>query len=552
MNDEGSLMSSTWEKTPDDSTPVLREYLSLLRVRKWVILAVAALVLAGALGMSARQTPIYESHAQILVKPIETSISNLPVAPNLETERRLASSEAVAKIALRSLDSTKRVDALLDNVSVDVATSTEILELRFSDPNPKVAQEGAQTFAEAYLHYRREEALDEIVAASNAIRQRIDARTEQLKELQSKLSETGSRSKRAEFQAQADALETQIAILEQEAIDVASSSDLSVGQIVGPADLPSNPVTPNYARNGGLALIAGLALGVGVAFLLERLDDRLRGRDELEALTGAPVLAVVPRVHFWKKRHDSVLVSVLQPQSPAAEAYKSLRTGVLYSAQRNGVKVILVTSPQAGEGKTATTANLGVALSQAAKKVVAISADLRKPRLHLFLETPNEPGLADVLAGRTSPFEAMLKKYENLHIIASGSIPENPAELLGSEAMGHLLKTLRDQADFVLIDAPPLLAVTDAVALASFADGVLFVADGGASTKGSVKQALKQLEHVNAPLIGSVLNSFDPAREATYSSYGYRPYQNYEEDQHAGTSMGNGASLGARLRRRRS
>jgi polysaccharide biosynthesis transport protein len=530
----------------------LPDYLAFLRMHKWLIAAVAVVIVAIGLGLSLRQTPVYESQADVLVKPIDTSTSDLPPpAPNLETERSIASSETVARIAARRLDYAGEVDDLLSKVSVSVATSTEILQIRFHDPDEEAAQQGARAFADAYLDNRRREALDELLSASEAVQRQINSRTRLVNDARNRLSITNNPVSRSKLKGGVSALNTQIAILEQQLLDTAAPDQLNVGQVVGPADLPSDPVTPNYFRNTLLALIAGLGLGVAAALLRERLDDRLRGRDELEIVTGSPVLAVVPRVPFWKRAQNPVLISLAQPQSAAAEAYKTLRTALLYVAQQKDLKVVLITSPQAGEGKTATTANLGVALAQTGKKVVMISADLRKPRLHLFFDVPNVAGLTDALMGRKSTFDMLVEETETLKLLPSGPVPANPAELLASDSMGRALDHMRAVADVVLVDAPPLLAVTDAAALAPFADGVLFVADATRTTRGSIKHALKQLEAVNAPLIGSVLNNFDPARGPGYGCYGYRYYHApYESKEKARVTDGNGSRVSARFSRR--
>jgi polysaccharide biosynthesis transport protein len=538
----------------DERPTQLRDYIGLARTHKWLIVTVTLVIVGVVLGLSLRQTPIYESQADVLVKPIDTSASGLPPPPpNLETERTLVTSERVARIAARQLGYSGSVDDFLEKVSAGVATSTEILQIRFRDTSEQTAQRGAQALADAYLDYRRREALDEIVSASETVTRRIDARTSRREEILDLLSETRKPAQKKQLRAEADALDTEIVILEQQLIDVARPEQLNVGQVVGPADLPTDPISPNYFRNLLLAFFVGSGMGVGASFLRERLDDRLRGRDELEILTESPVLAVVPRVPFWKRGHSPVLISLAQPQSAAAEAYKTLRTAVLYAAQQNGLKVLLVTSPQAGEGKTATTANLGVALAQADKQVIMVSADLRKPRLHLFFDTSNDAGLTDVLEGQQSTFDVLATKNQSLRIMPSGHVPANPAELLGSEAMRRSLKSLGEVTDFVLIDAPPLLAVTDAVTIAPFADAVLFVADAATTTRGSIKHALKQLEAVNAPIMGSVLNNFDPARGSGYGYYGYRSYYTYDSDQETTkVSDGNGSRITSRLSRRRS
>ncbi|MDP9299900.1 MAG: CpsD/CapB family tyrosine-protein kinase, partial [Actinomycetota bacterium] len=237
---------------------------------------------------------------------------------------------------------------------------------------------------------------------------------------------------------------------------------------------------------------------------------------------GAPVLAVVPRVPGWKKKGDTKLISVEQPKASVAESYRTLRTSVLFAAAQRGLKTIMVTSPTAGEGKTTTAANLAVVLADAGKRVILVSSDLRKPRIHKFFGLSNDAGLSSVLAGEVKPWEALADPgREHLRVMSSGPVPAHPAELLQSEQMGELVEELREVADFVILDTAPVLLVADALALAPLVDGVLFVVDAETTHRGAVVQARESLEQVGAPLIGSVLNNFDPSKARAYSYYGY-------------------------------
>lgn len=515
---------------PHDGSVRLREYLALLQSRRWLVVLMVAAVVAATVLFSLQQTPLYESQAEVLVKPLDASTTATQVLPpNLETERKLVTSQAIAERAARQLESDEEPRDLLENLSVSVATSTEILEIRYVDPAPETAQRGAQAFADGYLSYRRDQVIDDIEATSKAIQRRISGRSNRLAEINEEIESLETNDPESEelvdLESDAAALETQIAVLQQEAID-ATPSDLAVGRIVGPAALPLEPSSPDYVRNILIALVLGLALGVGLVFLLDRLDDRLRGREDLEMRLAAPVLALIPRAASWRRPKKAVLVTLADPHSPATEAYKTLRTAVQHVALQRDAKVFLITSALAGEGKSATTANLGVALAQAGKRTMLVSGDLRRPRLHEFFDGVADPGLTDVLERDMNPWSVTLKPSasDNLHLLPSGDMVPNPAELLERDEMTRLLSALRDTSDFVLVDSAPLLPVADAVTLAALADGVIFVADVETSTRSAVEGAVKQLRHVDAVVVGAVLNNLDTAGRGYYGDYAYEGY----------------------------
>ena len=287
-----------------------------------------------------------------------------------------------------------------------------------------------------------------------------------------------------------------------------------------PASLPSVPSNKDYVTTGVLATIVGLALGIGFAFVRERLDERVGRREGMESAIGAPVLAVVPRVSSWRNRNEARLVTIDAPDTVAAEAYRTARTTLMYMASREDIKVIVVTGPGEGDGKTTTTANLATALAQAGKRVVVISADLRKPRLHRFFRLDDRVGLTEVLQGKTALRDAVSPTMlPNLKVVSSGTIPPNPAELLASPAMDEVIATLRSVADFVLIDTPPSLVVADALELAPKTDGIVVVVDGSKTTRQAAIHLGHQLERVGGLIVGGILNNLDPGQEAPYGRY---------------------------------
>ena len=295
-------------------------------------------------------------------------------------------------------------------------------------------------------------------------------------------------------------------------------------QLVGEASLPTHPYSPDYARNLVLAFILGAVLAVSVAFLRERFDDRMAWRDDFEEIIGAPVLAVVPRVPSWRKRKATKLSTRDDPRGAAAEAYRTVRTNLEFVARTGDKKILVVASPSMGEGKTTTTANLAVSLAQTGKYVIALSCDLRKPRLHKFFDLSNDRGVTTILKDGASVLDVIQRTgVDNLRLISSGPVPHNPAELLGSKAMAELISDLRRLADYIVIDTAPVLQVADCLVIAPQTDGVILVVDASSTTKAAVRVVSQQLDQVGAEMLGGIFNDFDPNDAKSYPGY-YKYY----------------------------
>lgn len=520
------------ESNAEGTAATLREYLAILRNRKTSIAVVTLLVIASALVYSYRQPELYRSEAKVLVKPFNTIL-------NLETERELAESEAVREVAAENLDGVLDPDDLSPaNLSVSVATETEVLVMGYTHANPAAAQDAAQAYAEGYVDYRRQEIVDDITASGESIRAQMDPLNDRLLKLNKRIQKEDDPAIVSTLTTQANSLVSRIAVLEQQLVQLNPPGRLQVGQVVEDASLPLSPSSPNHVANGILGFMLGLGLGVGVAFLRERLDDRLRGRTDLERYAAAPVLAIVPSVPEWRKSKQTMLVTLQQPQSAASEAYRTLRTGVLFAAGQQHLKVILLTSANAGEGKSATTANLGVALAQSGKRVIMISGDLRKPRLVNFFTANKGPGVTNVIAGEANLWTSLVNTMlPTLKVLPSGPIPPNPTELLGSAGMRKILEDCAKVADIVLIDGPPVLALADAITLAPMADGVLLVADAQNTDRGAIEHARQQIDRVHARVIGAVLNNFDPSKAGAQAYY-YQDYYAYRATEQAAFAEG--------------
>lgn len=527
----------------------LREYLVVLRLRKWTILIGTLVILGLATAYLVLATPIYSATATVLAtNPIAMlqSGGSQASAPNMQTEQALVTSTTVAQCAAliakhptanpgtlctaSALAHTPVPTGMLGSVHATNPTNTNLLSISYSATKPVGAQVGAQAFAEAYVQVRMAGAyayVNQVRAPLLSAQDSLSSKQAALqRELLAALGQKNNVSAAA-FQTQLTTVNNQLNVVSTQLVDI-TTAKITPPTLVTNAALPAAPSSPHRSLALAGGLFGGLVVGIVVALLQELLGDGLRGRLDLEEHSGVPVLALIPTARSWKRKQDVRLVALEEPRSTVAESYRTLRTSVLFLATQRGLRTILVTSPNAGEGKSTTAANLAVALADAGKRVILVSADLRKPRLHLFFGASAEPGLSNALAGEIRPWEALQDpEVENLRLLASGPIPPGPGELLQSEQMGGLLADLRDVADFVILDCPPVLPVADAVTLAPMVDGVLMVADARITSRGAVTHARERLAQVDAPLIGAVFNNYSPARDrggVAYYGDGYRRY----------------------------
>lgn len=301
-------------------------------------------------------------------------------------------------------------------------------------------------------------------------------------------------------------------------------------RIIDRAEVPLAPFSPRRFRAMALAVLFGLLGGVALAFFLEYLDDSIKDPDDLERYTRLPFLAPVPIIRTRDKSTPRELVAHKEPKSSYAEAYRSARTGIMFSSPDAPPVAILVTSSGPEEGKTTTAINLAVTMAHAGNRVLVLDADLRKPRVHQVFGLKNGFGLTNLLTESTDLSAAVHKTpVQNLAVMTSGPIPPNPSELLGSQRMAKLLETLRGSFEKVVVDCPPIISVTDASILAAYLDGVVLVVKSGQTSRQIVRRAKKKLEEVRARIIGVVLNSVNVRKSRYYYSPVYY-YSYYGED----------------------
>jgi polysaccharide biosynthesis transport protein len=536
------------EPTNDPAELELRDYLEVLR-RRWVLIAIAVAVVAGvALLASIAQTSRYRAEAEVLVRQPPTA-GTLDAATGAITTRSMANEVRQAE-GTAVLDATRADIGDEPTLRVRDDADADVLVFTAESSDAEAAATAANRYAEAFVAERREGLVSEYMASGQVLQERAAELDADLDELaQERAAEEaevppadpenlfGDRARQAELDRIANEYQRRAAVIEaqrdryDELLDnLLLSAELAQGtgaQVIRPAEVPEGPFEPTVTRNLALAIVVGLVLGVGAAFLVDHLDTSLRTDDDLEAASGGlPTLANIPEMTSWQPGDKPHVISREQPQSVSAESYRGLRTSVQFLSIDRTINTIAFTSPNPGDGKSTTAANLALVAARAGQRVVLVDCDLRKPRVHEYYGLPNEQGFTTVLLGEAS-LETAAHRVPDEHglvVITSGPVPPDPSELLSSKRARSLIESISNQADLVIIDSPPVLAVTDPRIIAGMVDGVILVASAGRTDRNHVTHAVEQLQLVDAPILGTVLNRQD-ASAATYG-YGY----SYDDD----------------------
>jgi len=498
-------------ESDQDSESGLRDYVRIVTRRRSIIVSAVLLVTLPSVVFSLLKTPVYAGQAELLLQPRTSETLFDPnsgvradPARQVQNEIRILSSAPVRAAVRAQLGSAP-------DVAASAIVSTDLIRVSVRSTDPRRAAMLANAYATSYIEYRRKQAVDDVLAASQQVQSKIT-------DLQKQIDATPAPQKQSLVDAQA-VFKTK---LDQLQVDGALKQ--GGAQLVTPAEVPTTPVEPQPLRTGIVALLLGLVLGLGLAFLREYLDDSVKSKDDLERVApGVRVLGLIPVVSAWKGRDTPYLVSVEEATSPAAEAYRTLRTSIQFLSLEQPMKTLQVTSANPQEGKTTTLVNLGVALARSGQTVAIVCCDLRRSRVHEFFGLSNQVGFTSVLLGKVPLAGAMqdVADQPRLSLLASGPLPPNPSELLSSRRTVEVFGSLQTEYDIVLIDAPPVLPVTDALVLSGRVDATLLVAVAGATTRKEAARAVELLRQVDAPLVGAVLNGVD-----TEGSYGYA-YQSY-------------------------
>lgn len=497
-------------------------------------MAAVVLVTAAALLYSYLvQARLYQASSWVVVKekPLESSvleqtISELSSQPerSLQTHVELLRTKEMAKKVIEALQLELGVGELMGRIDVQPVSNTNIIEIKATDRYPERARDIANLYAQVYQEWRRSENIREISKARSEVWSVLQSTKDEAIDLSRQIEQRfGNQAIPEELKVEQQIAYNYYVDLQRIYRELSISEDLMSGglEVIADEDVPDSPVSPRPVRNGVLAFFLGSVLGLGLAFLVDYLDDTIESREEVIRLYEIPVLGEIPRYReLENQQRRSSLVMVTEPKSPIAEAFRALRTNIQYVNYEKNLKSLAVTSAGPSEGKTFVVVNLAVSLAEAGHRVLVICSDMRRPAIHEFFHLRNQEGLSTVLVG-SKPLEECIQNTgkTNLRVLTSGPLPPNPSELVGSRRMNEVLAKSKALADLVLIDTPPTLAVSDTAVLAPRADGVLIVVGLGTSKRDEARKAKDLLLQVKSNLVGAVLNNVEEAR-----SYGYYHY----------------------------
>jgi polysaccharide biosynthesis transport protein len=506
-------------------------------VRAWLPLFVVVVLLSGAAAFvfSNLQQKVYAARATLIVGQSLSAVN--PDYNQLLVSQRLSATYASVATTRPNLDAVIKElglgmtsDDLSRNVQAEAALDSTLLSITAQDTDPSRAAAIANGLAE------------QLIAASPAIQGRqtdlqksIDA---ELKATQDQIAASQARvetltslpSRTQQQDTDLQTLNGQLATLRSTystLLSYSSGNASNLVSVIEPAVAPTSPVSPRTTLNVLLAAVVGLLVAAAIAATRQYVDDSLKTAEDVVEAAGLPTLGSITRV---KGEGDQAevhgLVTIVDPHSAAAEAYRTLRTNIEFASTDAPIRSLLVASPLTGEGRTVIAANLAVVFAQRGRRVLLVDADLRKPGIHAIFDLPNAHGLTTLLRSDAVDVAAVVHKtkQENLRILTTGPLPPNPAELLGSPRMRAIVERLEVDNDVVIFDSPPVQAVVDSAILSSFLDAALLVIDAGHSARVAVRQATAALAQAGGRVLGAVLNGQPDRVQTDYGYYGYDGY----------------------------
>jgi capsular exopolysaccharide synthesis family protein len=526
---------------------------------RWWHLILASVFIAGTFSLVAalQQPPVYRTKATLMIGRAIQDPN--PEYYSFYSSQQLAAT--YADIAMRQIVQDGAMKTLgltwLPAYTVSPVPNTELLEIVVQDTDPVRVQAVANELANQLIlqsptnQAESQSRQDFINQRLNTLEVKINETQAELDARQLELDNLTSARQISDLQNQISTLQNKLDTLNYNYTSLLSNTAQGAQNtlaIIEPANLPAAPVGPNRMMTVFTSIVAAFVLAAGAAYLLVYLDNTIKSPEEIKRLTNLSTLGAIPLIPGGNGSEK--LITLREPRSPVAEAYRSLRTGVQFSTiDRPESTAIQITSSNPSEGKSITSANLAVVIAQAGLRVLLIDSDLRRPAVHKVFGTDNRRGFTDLLRSlRNQDFDetldGLLKDLvrptlvEGLSVLTSGPIPPNPSELLGSNTHRQLLQALRTHYDYIVMDSPPVLIVTDAMVLSTQVDGTILVIDAEATQRNQLKQAAERLKEVNANVLGVVVNRLHPKQDGFGAYSSYTQYRKYGEGSYGDPETG--------------
>ena len=509
----------------------LRDILEVIWKRFWLVGLGTVGIVAMVLGLTLNMMPVYQAKVTLMVKqshaaPFPSYTSILTGEDLAVTYAELLKARPLLEIVIANLGLSYTPDDLLNGmITTELVPETQLLVLKVEDVNRQRASDIANEIAFTFISlHSTEQQLENIMDLEQDVLEQMVVLKGMIQYNQttvSRISTTGLLDEQSTL-AQTTLANQQLAYASL--IETYLNIRLTQGQlldvtIVESAIPPIHSIRPNVPLYTLLAFFGGAVFSVGLVMLIEYLDRSLKTSEEVARLLPIPVLGEIH--HTSNGSRSKGLITVTEPVSPAAEAYRTLRTNIRFTIVDNPLKTLLITSAEPRAGKTTIVANLGIVFAQTGLNVVLIDMDLRMPQLHQLFDLDNRTGLTDLLIKDIQDIDACLVKtgIEGLRLLPSGPIPPNPSELLGTKRLEAILDAVKEHADLIIIDSPPAFVVTDAAVLSPKVDGVLLLVEVNRTSRDIARRTYQALHHVGAVLLGVVLTKVKIKRRSQYYYY---------------------------------
>ena len=518
----------------------LKKYVYLLWEKAWLILLVLIVASSAAYIVSIRTTPVFEANSTVLIEVPSfntTEVSAITAAERLtRTYSEIMTNTNVLAQTIDRLGMAIRPSQLKGMITVQPQPNTQLIDIKVESTDPQAAAVIANTLVEIFtqeisnLQARRyQTSLANLEIQLAEVESQILSFNTQLQEANSEAERYRLDSKIAEYQGIYAGL-----LGSYENIRLSEAQSMIAVIMIEPAYTPENPVRPRVLMNTALAGMVGILLSAGGVFAYDALDDRLKTSEDITEKLKLPVLGLIDS---YDTKDGKELIAALHPRGLVTEEFRTLRTNINFSSVNKQLKSLLVTSAEPREGKTSVAANLAIVYAQSGLNTALVDCDLRRPNLHNLFDLNNHVGLTALFhhMGGQQAEDCWQQSFNRLNVLTAGSLPPNPAELLGSQRMKKLIEVLKKESEILIIDSPPVLAVTDAVILAPLVDGVLVVVQPGKTRLKAAQDMLAELRRANANILGVAINFMGGGHGKRYSHrYGYYARSKYHRYYQAG------------------